>query len=232
MKRYSLMLALCVSFFCAQSQVGIGTTTPDDGSVLQIDSKVGAFVPPRMTFSEMSAITTPLDGALVFNTTHNTYFVYRNGVWSSQTNASLILNKNYPAGNSALSAPNDTYVDFPIGPSDIIATNSSTYDVTTNGTVRIKEDGNYWFSAALSTSNMPGGNKKYIIALDVNGALVAYLTRGFSSLPASGTDYWGTSGNVMYPISANDVITMKYVLNNGGSPLNAKFINIGISRLN
>ena len=232
MKNHILLLALCVSFFCAQSQVGIGTTTPDDGSILQIDSKVGAFVPPRMTSSEMFAIPTPLDGALVFNTTQNTYFVYRNSVWSSQTNASLILNKDYPSSNSALSTPNDTYVNFPVGLSDVIVTNSNAYEVTANGTVKIKEAGNYWFSAALSTSNMPGGNKKYVIALDVNGSLVAYLTRGFSSLPASGTDYWGTSGNVMYPISANDVITMKYVLNNGSSPLNAKFINIGISRLN
>ncbi|WP_158845496.1 hypothetical protein [Algibacter sp. L1A34] len=230
MKKYSLMLALCVSFFFAQSQVGIGTTTPDDGSVLQIDSKVGAFVPPRMTFSEMSAIPTPLDGALVFNTTHNTYFVYRNGFWSSQTNASLILNKDYPSGNSALSTPNDTYVDFPIGPSDIIAINSSAYDVTANGTVTIKESGNYLFSASLSTSNMPSGSKKYIIALNVNGALVAYLSRGASSLTSP--DYWGISGTVMYPIVANDVVTMRYVLNNGNTPINAKFVNIGISHLN
>ena len=226
------MLALCVSFFCAQSQVGIGTTTPDDGSVLQIDSKVGAFVPPRMTSSEMFDIPTPLDGAMVFNTTQNSYYVYESGAWSSQTNATLVINKSYSASNSALSAPNDSYVDFPIGGANVVVTSTNTYDVTGNGTVKIKESGNYWFSAALSTSNMPGGNKKYIIALDINGSLVAYLSRGFSSLPSSGTDYWGTSGSVMYPIHANDVINIKYVLNNNDIPLSAKFVNIGISRLN
>jgi len=226
------VLAFSVSIFCAQSQVGIGTITPDDGSILQIDSKVGAFVPPRMTASEMYDIPTPLDGAMVFNTTHNTYYVYENGSWSSQTNTTLVINKSYPSSNTALSAPNDTYVDFPIGASDVVVNNVNTYEVTGNGTIKIKESGNYWFSAALSTSNMPSGNKKYIIALDVNGALVAYLSRGFSSVPGSSGDYWGTSGNVMYPIDANDVVTVKYVLNNADHALQARFVNIGISRLN
>lgn len=230
MKKYSLMLSLCVSFFYMQSQVGIGTTTPDDGSILQIDSKVGAFVPPRMTSAEMMAIPTPLDGAMVFNTTTNSFCVFGNGNWSSQTNNTLVINKSYPNSNTALSTPNDIYVDFPIGAADVLVTNPDAFDVIGNGKVRIKEAGNYMFSASLSTSNMPSGKNKYIIALNVNGGLVAYLTRGFSSLP--GSDYWGTSGNVMYPIAANDVITMRYVLNNSNTPLKAKFVNIGISRLN
>ena len=230
MKNYTLTLALCASFFCAQSQVGIGTTTPDDGSVLQIDSKVGAFVPPRMTSTEMIAIPTPLDGAMVYNTTLNSYFIFGNGTWSSQSSGTIVLNKSYSASNTALSTPNNSYVNFPVGAADILVTNADIYDVTGNGEVTIKESGNYLFSASLSTSNMPGGEKKYIIGLNINGGLVAYLSRGFSSLPSS--DYWGTSGNVIYPINANDVITMRYVLNNDSTPLTARFVNMGISRLN
>ncbi|WP_405291254.1 hypothetical protein [Algibacter sp. Ld11] len=230
MKTYSLVLAFCASFFYAQAQVGIGTTTPDDGSVLQIDSKVGAFVPPRMTSAEMSAIPSPLDGALVYNTTLNSYCIFGSGTWSSQSNNTIVLNKNYSGSNNALSTPDNTYVDFPVGTSDVLVTNPDVYDVVSNGTVRIKESGNYLFSASLSTSNMPNGNKKYILALNVNGALVAYLARGFSSLPTQ--NYWGTSGTVIYPITANDVVSMRYVLNNENSPLHAKFVNIGISHLN
>lgn len=77
---------------------------------------------------------------------------------------------------------------------------------------------------------MPSGNKKYILALTVNGTLVAYLTRGVSNLPS--TDYWGTSGNIMYSITSNDIVRVRYVLNNGGTALNAVFLNFGISRLN
>ena len=230
MKKYTLTLAICASFFCVQSQVGIGTTTPDDGSVLQIDSKVGAFVPPRMTSAEMAAIPTPLDGAMVYNTTLNSYCTFGNGTWSSQSNGTLVLNKSYSIGNTALSTPNNNYVNFPVGAADILVANTDIFDVTGNGTVEIKESGNYLFSASLSTSNMPGGEKKYIIGLEINGGLVAYLSRGFSSLPSQ--DYWGTSGNVIYPIDADDVVTMRYVLNNDNTPLSARFVNMAISRLN
>ncbi|WP_055435747.1 hypothetical protein [Lacinutrix algicola] len=211
------------------SQVAIGTTNPDDGSALQVDSTTGAFVPPRMTTEEMNLITTPLTGSLVFNTTLNSLCVYKNNKWSSTSNNSIILNKSYSAGNDALETPDNNFINFPIGTADIITTNSSIYQVISNGKLRIKEDGNYLFSASLSTRNMPSGNKKYILALEINGNLVAYLSRGFSSLPS--TDYWGTSGNVMYPVSANDSVTFRYVLNNGGVELDARFINLGISKL-
>jgi len=230
MKKIILLLIIIFCCHINYSQIGIGTTTPDDGSILQIDSNTGALVPPRMTSTDMLLIPTPLDGALVFNTTRNSYYIYKNGTWSNLANSTLVVNKAYTGSNGALATPNDTYVNFPIGASDIIVTNPDVYDVTGNGTVTIKETGNYLFSASLSTSNMPSGNRKYILALTVNGTLVAYLTRGFSSLPSN--DYWGTSGNIIYPVTAHDVVRLRYVLNNGGTALNAVFLNFGISRLN
>ena len=212
------------------SQVGIGTSNPDDGSALQIDSTIGGFVPTRVTTDQMNLIPTPLDGSIIFNTTSNSLFVYKNDKWSSITNNTITINKNYSSNNNALDTPDDNYVNFPIGTDNVITGNSGIYHVISNGKIRIKEDGNYLFSASLSTSNMPSGNKKYILAIFINESLVAYLSRGFSSLPNS--DYWGTSGNVMYPVLANQKVTFRYVLNNGGAPLNAKFINLGITKLN
>lgn len=232
MAQKTLITLIIVLFYSSiiYSQVGIGTTNPDDGSSLQIDSTTGAFVPPRMTTEEMNLINTPLDGALIFNTTLNAYCVFKNSNWSSLSNSSIILNKSFSNGNSALLTPDNTYVDFPIGSDDVIATNPNAYEVVSDGNVKIKEAGNYLFSASLSTSNMPSGNKKYILAIEINGNLVGYLSRGYSSLPS--TNYWGTSGNIMYPVSENDTVTFRYVLNNGNSSLHAKFINLGISKLN
>ena len=212
------------------SQVGIGTTNPDDGSILQIDSTTGALVPPRMTSTQMQAIPTPLDGALVFNITRNSYYVYKNNVWTSISNSTLTINKDFGGGNNALSTPNNTYVNFPIGPAEVIVNNPDVYNVTENGTITIKEKGNYLFSASLSSSNMPNGNVKYILAITINNTLRGYLSRGVATLPSS--DYWGTSGTIIYPINANDVVKMQYVLNNGDVTLDAKFVNIGVSRLN
>ncbi|WP_348636605.1 hypothetical protein QLS71_003450 [Mariniflexile litorale] len=212
------------------AQVGIGTTNPDDGSILQIDSTTGALVPPRMTATQMLSIPTPLDGAMVYNTTRNSYYIFKNGIWSNLDNSTLVINRSFGGANNAISTTNDTYFDYPIGPSNILITNPDVYNVTANGTITIKETGNYLFSASLSVSNMPSGTKKYIIALYVNGSLVGYLTRGHTSLPS--TDYWGASGNIIYPIHTNDVVKLQYVVNNNGSTLNAAFANIGITKLN
>lgn len=148
MKNFILLIILLISTnYYSYSQVSIGTITPDDGSILQIDSNSGAFVPPRMTSTKMLAIPTPLDGAMVFNTTQNSYYVYKNSIWSSLTNSTLLVNKAYSGSNSAIATPDNTYVNFPIGVSDIVTTNPDVYEVTANGTVRIKETGNYLFSA-------------------------------------------------------------------------------------
>ncbi|WP_131453995.1 hypothetical protein [Neotamlana sedimentorum] len=230
MKNIIFTILLLLSNFCSFSQVGIGTTNPDDGAILQLESTTGAFVPPRVTTVQMNAIPTPLDGALVFNTTNNSLYTYKNSHWSSLENNTLVVNREFANGNTALSTADNTYFDLPIGISDVIVNNTDVYNVTANGTVTILKPGNYMFSASLSSSNLPKGIHKYILALTINGTLVGYLVRGYTDLPD--TNYWGTSGNIIYPVNANDVIKIRYVLNNGGTAIAAKFINIGITKLN
>lgn len=227
--KYIFTLFLCAIFQTLTAQVGIGTITLDDGSALEIESTTGALIPPRMSTTDMNLIPTPLEGAIVFNTTQHALFIQKNGTWQSLSNGSLVVNKSYSGANGAISAADNTYYDFPIGPSDVIATDSSLYEVTANGTVLVKASGVYQMSASFSTSNMPSGNKKYIIGVTRNGTLLGYLSRGFSSLPS--VDYWGTSGTLMYPLAANDVLKFQYVLNNAGSSRNAKYFNFGVSKL-
>ncbi|MWW26438.1 hypothetical protein [Algibacter lectus] len=69
MKKISLMLALCASFFCAQSQVGIGTTSPDNSSILDVDSDSKGILIPRLTTTQRNSIVSPAIGLLIFNTT-------------------------------------------------------------------------------------------------------------------------------------------------------------------
>ena len=182
-----------------------------------------------MTSTEMNAIPTPLEGAMVYNTTTSSYYVFKNNVWSPQSNRTLIINRNFPNNNNALATPNNTYVNFPIGTADVISNNSEVFNVTGNGTIEISQAGNYLFTASLSSRNMPNGNTKYILALEVNNTLVGYLNRGVATLQS--TDHWGTSGAIMYPVNANDVVTFRYVINNNGTTINARFANIGITKL-
>lgn len=226
---YCIAIVLCSVHLCF-SQVGIGTTNPDDSAILQLESTTGAFIPPRVTNAQMNAIPTPLEGAMVFNTSNNSLFTYKNSQWSSLENNTLVINREFPNGNTVLTGTDNTYFDLPIGKGDVIVTNTDVYNVTANGTVTILKSGNYIFSASISSPNLPNGTHKYILALNINGTLVGYLVRGYTTLP--NTNYWGTSGNIMYPVNANDIITIRYVLNNGGTAIAAKFANIGISKLN
>ena len=209
------------------AQVGVGTTNPDDGSSFQVDSTVGAFIPPRMTNTQMNAIPTPLPGAVVFNTTAKSLFVFSNSVWKILSNPTLILNK---AGGT-ISTNDNTYYNFIVGASDILLTDATTYSVTANGTITINRTGAYAISASFSTNNLPAGNHKYIIGAFRNGTLIGYLSRGFVTIPGTGSDYFGASGILNYYFNAGETLELRYVLNNGNTSVSAVFFNIGISKM-
>jgi hypothetical protein len=48
------------------SQVGIGTTTPDGSSILDLSSTNKGFLPPRLSFTELIAIQNPAEGLVVY----------------------------------------------------------------------------------------------------------------------------------------------------------------------
>ena len=80
------------------SQVGIGTTTPNPSSILELESTTQTFVPPRMTGAEMYAIPTPLNGSIVYNTTEDAMYIKNSSGWQSMyfvNNDVLLLNKEF-----------------------------------------------------------------------------------------------------------------------------------------
>tara|TARA_R110000787_G_scaffold152593_1_gene266481 strand:+ start:5300 stop:6580 length:1281 start_codon:yes stop_codon:yes gene_type:complete len=61
------IVLLSPNFFFAQ--VGIGTTTPDTSSILDVSSTSKGFLMPRLTTVERNGITLPAKGLIIFNTT-------------------------------------------------------------------------------------------------------------------------------------------------------------------
>jgi len=72
MKQFFTLLAAVVLTATTYAQVGIGTTTPDASSALDITSTTKGLLPPRMTTAERDAISSAAKGLIVFNTTLNT----------------------------------------------------------------------------------------------------------------------------------------------------------------
>ena len=62
------------------SQVGIGTTSPDPSSVLDITSTSGGLLVPRMTVTQRANIATPIqEGLLIYQTDNTPGFYYYDG---------------------------------------------------------------------------------------------------------------------------------------------------------
>ncbi|MBA4275644.1 hypothetical protein [Flavobacterium sp.] len=58
------------------AQVGIGTVTPDESSILDITSTTQGLLTPRMTTAQRNAIVTPADGLMVYDTELKSFYHY------------------------------------------------------------------------------------------------------------------------------------------------------------
>ena len=81
----------------ASAQVGIGTTSPSASSMLDVQSTTQGFFYPRMTDTQMLAITSPATGLMVFNTDAGSIYVYNGNAWmSKEEKISKFVNTNSP----------------------------------------------------------------------------------------------------------------------------------------
>lgn len=129
---------MIVAFLClntkAIAQVGIGTTTPDPSSILDLSSTTQGVLTPRMTTAQRIAISNPSEGLLVFDTEDDSFYYFNGGSWiqleGSETRMNYKLVKSVAdladelaAGGGAKYLLNPTYlyeingtivVNFPI----------------------------------------------------------------------------------------------------------------------
>ena len=213
--------------------VAIGTSDIAPGSALQIESNSGGLVQPRMTTAEMNAIPTPLDGAFIFNTTENNWFIRKDGVWQSFVRIetpSVILNKGR-TNNGFIITNTNTITPFPLNQDNALSTNDQFYSLSENeGEIEILRNGTYLISAGFSTTNLPSGSISYRLEVSVNDSHTSIITNGQVNLPSS--DYWGTSGNILLILNAGDKISLGYIMkSDSASSRNSAFFNIGISKL-
>ena len=88
------------------SQVGINSSdlTPDPSAMLDVNSTIKGFLPPRMTTEQMNAIPKPVVGLIVYNLTENTLFWYDGNKWRhNQINRPIVFT-NYVTNISSISA--------------------------------------------------------------------------------------------------------------------------------
>jgi hypothetical protein len=68
-----------------EGNVGIGTTSPAANAALDVTSTTKGFLPPRMTTAQRDAISSPVAGLTIYNTSKNCNETYNGTSWVSNT---------------------------------------------------------------------------------------------------------------------------------------------------
>lgn len=69
------------------AQIGLGTSAPASSAQIEVNSTTKGVLFPRMTNTQMLAISSPAAGLQIFNTTANSLYVYNGSQWLSELNS-------------------------------------------------------------------------------------------------------------------------------------------------
>ncbi len=191
--------------------VGIGTTNPDVTSILDLSSTTKGFLPPRMTTAQRDAISSPLAGLKIHNTTVDKSEVFTGTSWKTvltEDLANIIVQETFASTNVRFFGE----LELPVaqGWTDI-ATGSATIDLVTQtvfGEVKQVVRHNDDFTNGSTTSQITLTTQNWV---DINafGASYSGTTRldtvngasgFFSGLQANAAENPLATGNRRYGI--------------------------------
>ncbi len=157
---------LLLFFFCSISyaQVGIGTTTPDASSVLEVTSTSSGILIPRMTEVQRTGITTPATGLLVYQTDNTVGFWYYNGsTWVTLDNTpswDLAGNSGTNASTNFIGTQDDVDLIFKRNnvQSGFIGTEGTSFGVSALNTLNTGNDNAAFGDGSLAANTSGFGN--------------------------------------------------------------------------
>ena len=172
MKKILVSVALVAASFAGMAQVGVGTTTPE--GALDVVSANSGLIVPRV--ASTAAVTSPVNGMLVYDLASNCLKTYENGAWSGCLSS----------GSATASLENDCNADgfaFTGTPRRGIALAGGSFSVTLNNN-----------SFATTTISFAASD------LVLSGDPATGLTVGAPS-PSTVTLIAGESQQISYPIT-------------------------------
>lgn len=160
-----LLLFFFLITFIGNAQIGIGTTTPDATSILDITSTTKGMLAPRMTTAQRNAIATPAQGLLVYDTDLKLFYYYSTpSGWLPLLNSSVGRTNFKRVKSAADLAPE-------------LALGGSVYQLSSNTLYEI--NGSITLAAPINL------NDAYVTGIDTNEDILTFPT---------GTIFQGTTG--------------------------------------
>lgn len=168
--------------------VGMGISTPDSSSALDVSSTTKGFLPPRMTTAQRDAISSPATGLTIFNLSNNKLNVYNGSSWVDLEDAN-------PSGSSFGSTSNDLsdYVHHDDTVDSASSSLRTLVDITgEKGTLMGGVVHGYYFQSS-------NGGNNYKVTIEVDGVSFTYpktaLNVGYSQDQSS-----QNAGNIVLPV--------------------------------
>lgn len=126
------------------SQVGIGTTNPEESSALDITSTNSGILIPRMTKVQRDDIAgpsgVPATGLMIFQTDNTPGFYYYKGIWKPFGGSSS--NTGWDLTGNTGTSPGTNYLGTTDGEKLLFKTNATnSFEITTNRRLRAYENG-------------------------------------------------------------------------------------------
>ena len=182
MKQLLVTLVLALLTTMAFSQVGIGTTSPDASSILELESTTQGFLPPRLTTAQRDAIASPAEGLTIYNTENNCLETWNATDWISICDGSIVT--TIPSSNCPntittvvdVVADGNTWMDRNLGASQAAtsSTDAASYGdlyqwgrcadghqertsstTSTNATTAVPNTGGSWDGLFITEGNSP-----------------------------------------------------------------------------
>ena len=155
----------------SSGQVGIGTTAPAASALLDISSTTKGFLPPRMTTVQRDAISSPISGLTIYNTSSNSLEIYNGTVWQSFNGSTHYIGESWGGGtvfyvyengqHGLIAAPSDQSTGIMWYNGTSIMTNAIRNDglaigrINTDSIIAKQGAGNY--AAAICAQYLGGG---------------------------------------------------------------------------
>ena len=194
------------------SQIGIGTTSPDASSALDLSSITSGLLIPRMIESDRVGITNPAQGLLVYQTDATAGFYYYDGsTWAGlgDTTADAITLDNYKDYTDAVKVTNTATGNVNTGvltfnyftTTNLLGTNRGQFTLDTNGiTPNFTGTVDIIFNIELNSSNSVRGSVGFRWYHDsAYGPWVrhAYIRRGGTPLHTKSSINFSTTIDVV-----------------------------------
>jgi hypothetical protein len=176
-------------------KIGASPSSINASSALEIESTTKGFVPPRMTTAQMSAIASPLEGSIVFNTTLNCLHQYKSTGWTSLCNTTTIFTQEALQTSILTQSFGSSFTNIPgVSGLSINFPRTGTYTIIARA---------YFASDFTTLSDNSGAQGSFKILIDGTSYEESYLTSvGIHNSAAGFTLYGlGTQGMIIKTIS-------------------------------